>query len=177
MNDPLKTLLRQADRPAPVAGLEESLAQRVRRRASRRRAARRAVGTLLVLLAIAPIVWLGRRPRSAQAPPAQVVIARPQIMPLSDDESARLAEMTAADIDRLRREQRALKVTSALNVDDRVKLSLYETAATLLANGDLLMHQNGGAQQATAAYKLVQTEFPDSPAATVAAERLRRIGS
>ncbi|MGA2232643.1 MAG: hypothetical protein ABSH22_17230 [Tepidisphaeraceae bacterium] len=176
-NDPLKTLLRQADRPAPVAGLEESLAQRVRRRVSRRRAARRAVGTALVLLAIGPVVWWVHRPRSVQTPGAQLVVAQTQIVPLSDEETARLAELTVADMDRLRREQAAVKVTSALNVDDRVQLSLYETAATLLANGDLLMHENAGAAQAAAAYKLVQTQFPDSPVATLAADRLKRIGS
>lgn len=176
-NDRLEILLREADRGAMVSPIENSLAQRVRGGVLRRRVMRRGVAAMAVLLAVVPAMWTMRRGSTPSSQPARLAVVVPQVAPLSDEESARLAELTAADLLRLRREREDLKIVAAPDVSDRARLSLDETAAALLANGDLLVHEKAAEAQAAEAYKLVQTEFPGSPAAGVAAERLRQMGS
>ena len=173
MNDQtLKNLLDEVDESVARPPIAADLRNRVVARVGRRRTARRAALTVLLVIALLPLLHT-RNPKIPVATNRPTVaVTSPQTSPWD----AVVERRTVAAILRMQ-DQRESVMSVPLDPLQRLRMESDATAATLLAAGDHYAKDPASARQGAENYQRVKTYFPKTPWADQADRRLSKIQS
>lgn len=180
-DDPIFDLLHKADSSAPPAPRIDDLPRAVFRRHRRRRAVRAAsLITCLVLLACSGVFLVQRTQTrqlviATQPSPIDTRAIELAAIDANIERHVRTADLLVAGEKRRQSRDRTQRSLEREDAIDMIQDQRNRAGLTLVSQGDRLNQQLQRSDDAVEVYRRAVELFPNTPAATIAAERLDRM--